>query len=85
MMLSCRDVTRLLSESMDHSLPLGKRIGVRLHLLVCRFCARYKRQLLLIREAARHLAATEDKTGALTGESLSEETRERIGKSLRTP
>ena len=56
-MLSCKDVTKLLSESMDRSLPLGKRIGVRLHLLICKFCARYKRQLLLIRETAMRLAA----------------------------
>ena len=51
MMLSCRDVTRRISESMDRTLPVGERIGVRLHLLICRFCARYERQLLLIRGA----------------------------------
>ena len=53
MMLSCKDVTQLISESMDRSLPLGKRIGVRIHLLMCLFCARYERQLLLIRETTR--------------------------------
>ncbi len=54
-MLSCKDVTQLLSESMDASLPIGKRIGVRLHLLICKFCLRYKRQLLLIRETVRRV------------------------------
>ena len=82
-MLSCKDVTRLLSESMDHSLPLGKRIGVRLHLLICKFCARYKRQLLLIRETVRRLVAEEDKPGGPFGEPLSEETKERIRGALR--
>jgi len=77
-MLSCKDVTRLLSESMDHSLPLGKRVGVRLHLLICRFCSRYERQLLLIREIIRRLAVPEDPSGPSTGELLSEEARERI-------
>jgi hypothetical protein len=81
-MLSCKDVTRLLSESMDHSLPLGKRVGVRLHLLICKFCVRYERQLLLIRETARRLVATEDWPGEPYGETLSEEARERIRKSL---
>jgi hypothetical protein len=84
-MLSCKDVTRLLSESMDHSLPLGKRVGVRFHLLICRFCARYKRQLLLIRETVRRLAAMEDAYSSLTVERLSEEAKERIRKSLATP
>ena len=84
-MLSCKDVTRLISESMDHSLPLGKRIGVRFHLLICKFCARYERQLLLIRETVRRLAAPEDTYVSLPGEPLSEEAKERIQKSLASP
>jgi len=84
-MLSCRDVTQLLSESMDTSLPIGKRIGVRLHLLMCKFCTRYERQLLLIRETVRRLAATEEKPGEPPGETLSEEAKERIRNSLRNP
>ena len=84
-MLSCKDVTRLLSESMDHSLPLGKRVGVRLHLLICKFCARYERQLLLIRETVRRLAAMEDTPGEPPAETLSEEATERIRNSLTSP
>jgi hypothetical protein len=84
-MLSCKDVTRLISESMDHSLPLGKRVGVRFHLLICKFCARYERQLLLIRETVRRLVATEDGPGESHGESLSAEAKRRIRKSLATP
>jgi hypothetical protein len=81
-MLSCRDVTRLISESMDHSLPLGKRIGMRIHLLMCKFCARYERQLLLIRDTARRLGAIEPEPGLFARETLSEEARGRISKSL---
>jgi hypothetical protein len=84
-MLSCKDVTQLLSEAMDRSLPLGKRIGVRLHLLICKFCARYERQLLLIRETVRRLAAMEDKPKGSPGELLSEEAKERIRKFIRNP
>jgi hypothetical protein len=82
-MLVCRDVTRLISESMDTSLPIGKRIGVRIHLLMCKFCARYERQLLLIRETLRRLVAAEDQPEGPAGVTLSEEARERIRKSLR--
>ena len=84
-MLSCKDVTKLVSESMDHTLPLGKRIGVRLHLIICKFCARYERQLLLIRETARRLAARLDAPGESFGDSLSEEGRERIRESIKNP
>jgi len=82
-MLVCRDVTRLISESMDHSLPLGKRIGVRIHLLMCTFCARYERQLVLIRETVRRLVAAVEKPEGTPGEPLSEEARERIKDFLR--
>jgi hypothetical protein len=81
-MLSCSDVTRLISESMDRSLPPAKRFGVRVHLLICRFCTRYRRQLLLLREAARRFAAAER---GFPGEALSAEARERIRKSLPLP
>lgn len=81
-MLSCKDVTRLISESMDRSLPAGKRFGVRMHLLICRFCARYRRQLLLIRDAARRIASAE---GAFPEGALSAEARERIRRSLQHP
>lgn len=82
MMLSCRDVTRLISDSMDRTLPAGKRIGVRVHLLLCRFCARYKRQLLLIRDTVRRISAAEgDPAGTIT-DTLSPKARERIRKSL---
>jgi hypothetical protein len=84
-MLSCKDVTRLISESMDHSLPLGTRVGVRLHLLICKFCARYERQLLLIRETVWRLAAMEDAYGSPIEERLSEGAKERIRSSLRNP
>ncbi len=84
-MLSCKDVTQLLSESMDASLPIGKRIGVRLHLLICKFCLRYKRQLLLIRETVRRIVAAEESSGESPVETLSEEAKERIRKSLRNP
>jgi len=78
MMLTCKDVTRLISDSMDRSLPLGKRIGVRLHLMICRFCARYERQLLLIRDTVRRIADPPDPPGALPPDTLSPEARERI-------
>jgi len=83
-MLSCKDVTQLISESMDRSLPLGKRIGVRIHLLVCRFCKRYERQLLQIRETVKQLVTGEETPGEAFFEPLSDGARERIRQSLRS-
>jgi hypothetical protein len=84
-MLSCKDATRLISQSMDASLPITKRISVRIHLLTCIFCTRYEQQLRLIRETLRRISATEDHPEWPAGENLSPEARDRIKKSLRNP
>ena len=84
-MLSCKDVTQLISRSMDASLPIGKRIGLRIHLLMCRFCARYEKQLLLIRETMRMIVAAEEQSGGPFREALSVEARERMKQSLQSP
>lgn len=49
----CHDITRLISESMDHPLPLRTRISMRLHYLICVWCQRYRDQLALLRKALR--------------------------------
>ena len=48
---SCRDVTQKVSESMDRDMAFHQRLAIRAHLLVCKFCSRYRKQLLFIRAA----------------------------------
>ncbi len=45
------------SESMDRPLPWPTRLKLLLHYWICDACARYRRQLLLMREAMRHQAS----------------------------
>lgn len=44
----CKDVSALISRSMDTRLPLTRRLGIRFHLMMCHFCREYKRQLRLM-------------------------------------
>ena len=53
----CTDVTRLVSESMDRTLPVLTRIKLRLHLMICEGCAQYRQQLLNIRQALQRPAS----------------------------
>ncbi len=50
-MFRCDDVSGLISRSMDEKLPFGIRLGIRIHLMMCKLCTRYKEQLLVLREA----------------------------------
>jgi hypothetical protein len=81
-MLSCKEISQLVSESLDRKLPFGKRLQVRFHLLMCRLCSRFKKQVLFLRDAGRRfLAADEDSQGNLGG--LSPEARKRIKQALK--
>jgi len=53
----CREVSRLTSEELDHPLPWGTRSRLRLHRMFCQYCARYAKQLDLLREASQQLPA----------------------------
>jgi len=49
----CHDITRLISQSMDHPLALRARFSMRIHYLICAWCERYRDQLLFLRQALR--------------------------------
>ena len=53
---SCREVTYLISRSMESRLALYERILLCLHTFVCSDCTRYQQQLILIRKVARGLS-----------------------------
>lgn len=54
LLLSCKQATRLLSESLDRPLGLTERLELRLHLKICTGCRRYQQQLRLIRKACHN-------------------------------
>jgi alkylated DNA nucleotide flippase Atl1 len=51
--ISCREVSRLLSRSQDETIPPWQRLRLRAHLAICDACARFERQLRLLRLAMR--------------------------------
>jgi anti-sigma factor ChrR (cupin superfamily) len=54
-MLRCKEVTRLVASEAIRTAPSMTRIGVRVHLTLCRHCRRYVRELARIGAAVRHL------------------------------
>lgn len=82
---TCQDMTRLLSEAMDRPHPFGTRVRMRLHFLICKWCERYKNQLIFLRQAIRrHPDKFEGQTGApQTG--LSSDAKDRLKQALRKP
>jgi hypothetical protein len=55
MMLSCKEVTRLVSEGLDRNLGFAERVRLRMHLAVCAGCSHFTKQMTFIRKAVREL------------------------------
>ena len=66
---------------MDRALPLHQQMMIRFHLLMCKYCARFRDQLLLIRKALRTGEDSDEKPGP--SDASFAEPRERIKQRLR--
>ena len=81
-MLSCKEATRLVSEQLDRKLPFWKRVSLRMHVVLCRGCSRYRRQITTLdRVVADHYRFDEP---AETSERLPDNALQRIKSSLRS-
>jgi hypothetical protein len=80
-MLRCQEISKLVSESMEHELPLRQRLQVWMHLAMCRMCVGFARQLRFLRRAARENA--ERLVADPAAPALSKEARERMKAALR--
>jgi hypothetical protein len=78
-LVNCQDASRLQSEALDSRLCFSNRFGLSLHLLICRWCRRYGKQIRFLREAAHE--HTDNLTEAAPAK-LSSEARERIKQRL---
>jgi hypothetical protein len=79
--LSCRDSSRLISDRMDRTLSGPERIALRMHLMVCRRCRSFGRNLRFFRDLLRRMSGKN-----LSGEGftppLTPEERKRIAEKV---
>lgn len=54
-MMSCKEAGRLVSEARDHELSMRNRMGLRMHLAMCRVCKIYNRQIEMLGELSRRV------------------------------
>jgi hypothetical protein len=76
---SCKTATLLQSKALDRKLPLRQRFGLRVHLLLCKWCRRYGKQITFLRKAAQQHS---DEMSNPDPQKLSDEARERIKQRL---
>jgi len=76
---SCKAAARLQSEALDHELSFRRRLGLRIHLVLCKWCRRYGKQITFIHNAVH---SHPDKMAESVSPQLSNEARERIRQKL---
>lgn len=82
LMLSCQETARLLSDSMDCSLPFSAKIRLYLHLRICKVCLLYRQHLQLLRHLLRSDSAELIDAQETTPSSLSTEAKQRIKRAI---
>lgn len=81
-MLSCNEVSKLVSESLDRKLSLWRRLNLWMHIGMCGLCWRFRRDLRHIHdETRRHAHEIEDGAEDLDVK-LSDDSRDRMKRLL---
>ena len=81
--LPCRQITELVSLSLDRELPRAERLAVMLHMVYCKACRRLRRQLLTLKTAMARLASDASCAELAAIPQLAPAARERIKRTLR--
>lgn len=79
-MLSCKEITQLISEGLDRRLSFWQQVGLRLHLMMCGTCAAYRRQVTALDKL---ISARFGVSGPAGSHLLSGDARRRIKAALR--
>lgn len=80
--LNCREAAALLSDRSERPLALHERLALRMHLLICGACRRYRRYLESLHQSLGGDAPAVEGPDA-TGESLSADEKLRIRHALK--
>jgi len=78
---SCKTAARLQSEALDHKLTFRQHLGLRIHLVLCKWCSRYGKQIAFVHNGT---PSHSDEVTKAVPQQLSDAARERIKKQIRT-
>ena len=78
-MLTCKQASQLISQSLDKKLNWQERFALHLHLFICKYCLRFSQQLNTLRVALKRVSESVENDTNIT---LPSETKARIAKSI---
>ena len=78
-MLSCKDASQIISQSLDRQLTMRERFALKCHLLICRYCKRFSQQIQAIRVALKQAIHAVENDDSI---KMSSETKKRLLQSI---
>jgi hypothetical protein len=54
-MLSCKQASQIISQSLDRKLTMQERFALKLHLLICKYCKRFSQQIQAVSVALKQM------------------------------
>jgi putative zinc finger protein len=78
-MMNCKQASQLISRGLDVTLSKRERLALKLHLLMCKYCSRFRQQLMAINVAISKIGKQIEDDPNIR---LPDETKARIVKSL---
>ena len=80
-MLSCKQASQIISQSLDRKLTTGERFNLKLHLLICKYCKYFSQQLQTLRVAINANVSSIENDNTI---EMSSEARKRIAAMVET-
>ncbi len=78
-MINCKEASQLASDVQERPLSLVEKFNAYIHLLICKHCVNFNKQLQFMRKAT---ASANDKVSMEPDTGMSNNTRERIRQQL---
>ena len=82
MMLSCKEIARLISAGLDRDLKWHERLKIRGHFLICRMCEVHSRQIQFLHKAVKSMFEDEHEEDLEESVRLDDETKQRMKERL---
>lgn len=79
-MLNCKQASELVSQSLDRPLSWSNRLQLKLHLLICKFCKRFFKQMHGMKHAAKQMQQNIESDDSIT---LSDSAKQKIRDQLK--
>ena len=83
-MFSCKQVTQIVSESLDKKLPFWTRVQLRMHLAMCGLCSRFRKTMIRVDREVNQRAEEIERNVGDDESKLSADARDRIQRAMRT-